>query len=677
MTRHLLAALLFLLTTFASSAQNRISVKEETFDDMETTAMVNTEKDRNNRDCALVVFHNVEPDGYYFDAGSVFIKAENHISRDNGEKTIFLYISEGAKLINIRHRDDGIMSLRYEFANGPLQGRHTYHVFLGKVVPANANAKQYLRFRITPSSASLEVEEQPGQYIPWVVDPATGKASKLLPLGDYAYRIRARQYHPTAGKAEMTDATTPLDEVVSLRPAFGTLEIEPVEGIAVFIDGENVSDYRRVHLDSGEHNIQISRPKYKLFATTVTIADGETTHLTPRFEANFGSVRLEASAPDVTIALREAGTDRTLGKGSWEGDLEAGTYTVISSAPGHRERVHTVAVEAGAKNLVFTLPAPTPLYGSININSTPDGAIIKLDGKERGETPAMLSNVLAGSHTLYLSARGKAPHTSTIEVRENEVCEVNVRLKDSASKPIAGNSNTSQFPRTNNFNNLPDFIKRPLGYSGPWDFANYANPQWILISFLKDRDRELEKKTTEDKIVKNLTVKIGDIDFEYSFYDETPEGVSISYTSNDLSKYNEIITYLEPIILRHHDGEFSSAGLADGMVTIWGKKYGTYMLVCVEYHFKRTNPSASTSQQNNQSAVNGSATITGTVTDKKGEPLIGASIICDNGKKSVVTDIDGKYSIRLVLPQKITVSYVGKKDKTLNITHSGIHNIEL
>lgn len=675
MTRHLLAALLFLLTTFASSAQNRISVKEETFDDMETTAMVNTEKDRNNRDCALVVFHNVEPDGYYFDAGSVFIKAENHISRDNGEKTIFLYISEGAKLINIRHRDDGIMSLRYEFANGPLQGRHTYHVFLGKVVPANANAKQYLRFRITPSSASLEVEEQPGQYIPWVVDPATGKASKLLPLGDYAYRIRARQYHPTAGKAEMTDATTPLDEVVSLRPAFGTLEIEPVEGIAVFIDGENVSDYRRVRLDSGEHNIQISRPKYKLFATTVTIADGETTHLTPRFEANFGSVRLEASAPDVTIALREAGTDRTLGKGSWQGDLEAGTYTVISSAPGHRERVHTVAVEAGAKNLVFTLPAPTPLYGSININSTPDGAIIKLDGKERGETPAMLSNVLAGSHTLYLTARGKAPHTSTIEVRENEVSEVNVRLQDSASKPVAGNSNTPQFPRTNNFNSLPDFIKRPLGYNGPLNFDNFARPQESLTNFLKAKDRDLEKVTQKGKVTKDLIVKIGANDFVYSFYDETADGVSVSYTSNDIAKYDETVNYFAPVMTQHNAQEFACSGIADGKVSIWGKKYGTYILVCVEYHLNREKAPTPSAKQNNTPYAANRIIITGMVMEGK-YPLAGVVIQSEDSKSTAVTDIDGKYSLALSSPQKVKFFFL-KKSKTIAVNKSGVYNIKL
>ena len=263
MTRYI-AFVVLMFASLVATAQSRISVKEETYDDMETTAMVNPEKDRNNRDCALVIFHNVEPDGYYFDAGSVFIKAQNHISRETGEKTIFLYISEGAKVLNLRHRDDGIMSLRYEFANGPLEGRHTYHVFLGKVVPANANAKQYLRFHLTPPTASVEVEEQPGQFVPWPVD-ASGNAAKLLPLGDYAYTVKAKQYHSTAGKVTMVDATKACDERVTLKPAFGILEIAPVADGTVSIDGENIADYKNLRLDPGEYTVKISRPKYKLY----------------------------------------------------------------------------------------------------------------------------------------------------------------------------------------------------------------------------------------------------------------------------------------------------------------------------------------------------------------------------------------------------------------------------
>lgn len=79
-------SMVMLLVSLAVSAQNQISVKSEEYDDQETTAMTYSHKDRNNKDCALVIFHNVEPEGYRFDGKGVYVKAEPHVSRDNGEK---------------------------------------------------------------------------------------------------------------------------------------------------------------------------------------------------------------------------------------------------------------------------------------------------------------------------------------------------------------------------------------------------------------------------------------------------------------------------------------------------------------------------------------------------------------------------------------------------------------
>lgn len=557
MTRHIIATFLFLFGVVAASAQSRISVKEETYDDMETTAMVNPEKDRNNRDCALVIFHNVEPDGYYFDAGSIFIKAENRTSRDTGEKTVFLHISEGAKLINIRHRNDGIMSLRYEFANGPLQARHTYHVFLGTVVPANANAKQYLRFKITPPTAIIEVEEEPGVYTPWLVDASTGKASKKLPLGEYNYRVQARRYHSTAGKAVMTDASQACDETVVLKPAYGILAIAPIAGAQVFVDSENMPDYGNIHLDPGQHSVMIQRPKYKPFRTTVTIAEGQTTRLTPDFEANFGTVRLQASAPDVTIALRDgAGADRTLGIGSWSGDLDADSYTVVSSAPGHRESVYTITVPAGAQNLAFTLPAPTPIYGSLDISSTPDGATIKVDGKIVGQTPLQINNVLVGKHTVELTLTGKQPFTASVNVQEGKTNELNGELKDiqASISPTPQNNNSDEsekLHKVNNFYDLPDFIVHPLGYDGPWDFTYKPRTQEQLVNYFKRLDNSFyisSKIWLEDK--SKHYQKIGKYTFEYdcmgfggnTFYDK----IIISYTTKERI-FDQISKYLKDL----------------------------------------------------------------------------------------------------------------------------------
>ena len=57
--------------------------------------------------------------------------------------------------------------------------------------------------------------------------------------------------------------------------------------------------------------------------------------------------------------------------------------------------------------------------------------------------------------------------------------------------------------------------------------------------------------------------------------------------------------------------------------------------------------------------------ITGVVTDEKGEPVIGASVIEPGTTRGTVTDIDGKFSLRLSRNGKVRISYVGCKTQEM------------
>ena len=50
-------------------------------------------------------------------------------------------------------------------------------------------------------------------------------------------------------------------------------------------------------------------------------------------------------------------------------------------------------------------------------------------------------------------------------------------------------------------------------------------------------------------------------------------------------------------------------------------------------------------------------TVTGTVTDATGEPLIGASVLQQGTSNGVITDVDGKYSIQV--PPEATLESSG------------------
>lgn len=64
------------------------------------------------------------------------------------------------------------------------------------------------------------------------------------------------------------------------------------------------------------------------------------------------------------------------------------------------------------------------------------------------------------------------------------------------------------------------------------------------------------------------------------------------------------------------------------------------------------NPTPVVSQQNQ-------ITVSGTVTDEAGEPLVGVSVIANGTTNGVSTDLDGKFSLRCASNAKITVTYVG------------------
>ena len=69
-------------------------------------------------------------------------------------------------------------------------------------------------------------------------------------------------------------------------------------------------------------------------------------------------------------------------------------------------------------------------------------------------------------------------------------------------------------------------------------------------------------------------------------------------------------------------------------------------------------------------------TLTGTVKDASGEPLIGATVQLPNGQ-GTVTDIDGNFSLAVKNGDKITISYIGCKTQTITVGNQSNLNITL
>jgi TonB-linked SusC/RagA family outer membrane protein len=85
---------------------------------------------------------------------------------------------------------------------------------------------------------------------------------------------------------------------------------------------------------------------------------------------------------------------------------------------------------------------------------------------------------------------------------------------------------------------------------------------------------------------------------------------------------------------------------------------------------KGTNPAAQISTA--------PITIKGTVVDKNGEPLIGASIVVKGTTKSATADIDGNFTLSSVTPdQVLVISYLGYDTKEITVGNETVFNVVL
>ena len=406
--RALLMLWVFVATTL--SAQN-ISVASFKMlpNDLTANTYGTSEKDFNGEVAALIKVVTSEQ-GLVFEGGMVgIVKTRQEV----GE--VWVYVPHGIKKITVRHQQLGV--LRDYFFPIPIEKARTYEMVLttGRVetVVTHAVTKQYVLFNVSPANASVELGDE------LLTVDESGCAAKNVPYGTYDYRVSCANYHTTAGKVTVT-AAGKAEVNVTLRPNFGWLKLDAADeayhGAYVYINNERVGQlpYTSDELKSGTYKVRVAKSMYKSYESQVMVADNETTTQQVTLIPNFASVTLVADADgEIWVDGEKKGT------GTWSGPLETGDYTVEVRKPSHRTASEIVHV-TGTGEKTVQLKSPTPIYASLELESTPLRATVLIDGAEVGETPMMKTDVLVGTHRVVFKKEGYTPVERTVVVRENE-----------------------------------------------------------------------------------------------------------------------------------------------------------------------------------------------------------------------------------------------------------------
>ncbi len=389
--------------------------------DMTASSLEGKRIDQNGDVAALIKIVTTET-GFTFEGGTLGIV---DAKQETGE--LWVWVPRAARKITIKHQKFGVLrDYRYPIE---IEAERTYEMVLDITKkpgpdPENQVRQQYLAFQISPANATLEVDDKL-----WTVG-ADGSAMKWTNCGTYSWRVQAPNYHTDAGNVTIDEPNGTEIVTVTLRPNFGWIEVagnDALQGASVYVDNALIgrAPCKSEALKSGQHTVRIAKEMYDTYTETVTVKDNETTSLDPTLEADFAEVTLKVDAEaEIWVNNEKKGT-RT-----WTGRLGSGTYKIECKQANHETSMTTQEITASMAGRTIPLPLPKPIYGSLNVESTPNFCKLYIDGKDIGVTPKAVPDLLIGSHQIRLTKDGYADYTDSFTLSKGEHKQIQVTLSN-------------------------------------------------------------------------------------------------------------------------------------------------------------------------------------------------------------------------------------------------------
>lgn len=367
-------------------------------------------KDPNGYKCAIIKIMTTET-GFKWESD-----AEGIIAAEYKTGEYWLYVPYGAKRLTIKHDILGV--LRDYMYTLPIEKATVYEMVIAtgrvKTTVIKEILENYLLIVPEPANARIFINNQ---FV------KTGEYYEKLKPGFYDYRVESLLYHTEAGRIEMKNKK--IEIKIKLKPAHGFLQVNtfPEDKAVIEISRTSInqlSPYMSDKMASGEYDVKIFKDMYELSNHKVIINDNETTTLNVNMAPKFAELTINApSGARIMINKEYKGT------GKWSGRLNPAIYSISSSLESHKDAYKEIELNKGDNKTIEL--TPTPIYGSLDVTTSPSGAQLYIAGKNYGKTPLIVKELLIGSYNITLSKQGFQEIKRTIVIKEDE----NNELKES------------------------------------------------------------------------------------------------------------------------------------------------------------------------------------------------------------------------------------------------------
>ena len=366
------------------------------------------------------------------DLATFVVKIEQ---KEDGQ--LWLFLTPGANYLYLKHPEAGKVGFEFTrlglklkpqtvYEATVLGDKEWYYKQLDKcdADPGQAIQSGWLILKSEPDGASVYLD---GKYV------GETPFQQKQRYDSYTYELKKDLYHDTRGTVKVDAPKVERSE--TLKPAFGSLRIttRPEAGARVSVDGVEQSQTTGCTLErlaSGTHKIGVRLDMYQPDTKEVTITDGATTTLNFDLKPRFAWVTISADAgADIYLDGVRKGTGR------YSDRLMEGLYELDIRKAHHRfDKVQLEVLAGQDQTLTYTLK---PIYGSLDIVSTPMEADVYLDGQPSGQTPLTLDRLLEGEHTVELRKAGYATATQKVSIQEQQSSTVELTLQSGRQVAIS------------------------------------------------------------------------------------------------------------------------------------------------------------------------------------------------------------------------------------------------
>jgi len=441
--------LLFLALTLQNVLFAEISVQSFRKMDNDMTARIDAPKDdQNGFKCAVIKVVTNQKDFVWEPDALGIIDAVYK----TGE--YWLYIPYGAKRLTIKHPQLGLLR-DYNYPI-PIEKAMVYEMVLTTdevmlTVKKREIESQWLLINSDPPGADVYINDQVSGKTPY---------QNELPVGKYTWNLKKQLYLPDGGVVELVAGGQKQKINVVLKPNFATLKINttPENGAEVTLNGMSTGKFTPCTLEmvpTGSCTLGVSLDMYETTTQKLTLIDGETKDVSIPMNPTFSEVSI-TTEPSSDIFVN----GEKKGFGSWHGRLTQGIYSFEARLDKYLSAEEKQSVIVG-QPLTLTMKL-TPRAGVLKVISNPMEANVKIDGKDVGQAPMTIKDILIGEHQVELSLSGYSTILEKPIINEGQTTTVNSTLV--MGNPVTINSTTTKGLAVRSFRCLDDDLTARMEY---------------------------------------------------------------------------------------------------------------------------------------------------------------------------------------------------------------------